>query len=236
MNDKDLLRSDRATRVQTFLLERAEDFAPASKGAALRTELDSILASLATARVGQLRTPVAKETLLDALFTDFKDISRTARAIAIDEPGFRAGDFRFPDDYTEAAATTHANALLQLLADQETDSPEAKTAKAALRAKFIAFEIREDFVGDLQADLAALTERNTSKHSDNQEGVLSTAAIGVLLAQAQSVITRLDTIVRNKYSNHPDTLAAWKSATHVPRAARKRDEGDNTAPPAPPVA
>lgn len=163
-------------------------------------------------------------------------ISRTARAIAIDEPGFRAGDFRFPDDYTEAAATTHANALLQLLADQETDSPEEKTAKAALRAKFIAFEIRADFIEVLQADLAALTERNASKHSDNQEGVLSTAAIGALLGQAQSVITRLDTIVRNKYSNHPDTLAAWKSATHVPRAPRKRDEGDDTPPPAPPVA
>jgi hypothetical protein len=218
MNDRDLRRSDRATRVQTFGLDNAADFTAGSKARGLFTELGGILADLVKARVGQVRTPITKQTLLDALFSDFKDIARTSRAIAIDEPGFPSAAYRFPADYTEATATTHAEALLTLL-----EGPE----KAALCAKFIAFEISADFVEDLRADLQAIRDINNGKISDNLEGVENTAAIDTLLGQAQGIITRLDAIMQNKYGSNPDKLAAWKSASHVERAAKK------TPPPAP---
>ncbi len=214
MNDRDLRRSDRATRVQTFGLDNAAGFLPGTKAAGFFTDLGGILAELIKARVGQIRTPVAKQTLLDALFADFKDIARTARAIALDEPAFPSAAFRFPADYSEATATTHAEALLELLEGAEN---------SALRAKFIAFEISPGFVEDLRADLQAIRDINSGKTSDNLEGVENTAAIDTLLGQAQGIITRLDAIMQNKYNNNPDKLTAWKSASHVERAAKKAE-------------
>jgi hypothetical protein len=128
-----LRRSDRATRVQTFGIANAADFAPGSKATLLFPALDSVLENLLGARVGQLRTPVGKPALLDALFADFKDIARTSRAIALEEPGFSSAAYRFPADYTEAAATTHADSLLTLLEDNTAaggDTPAQLAAKA----------------------------------------------------------------------------------------------------------
>lgn len=40
---------------------------------------------------------------------------------------------------------------------------------AALRARFIAYEVPADFVEDLRSDRNALAACNAVKHSDNQE-------------------------------------------------------------------
>ena len=101
------------------------------------------------------------------------------------------------------------------------DTPAQLTAKAALRAKFIAYELPADFVADLRADRDALDACNSGKHSDNLEGVQSTSAIDTLLSQAQAIITRLDAAIQNKYTRDPDKLAAWKSASRTERAAKK---------------
>ncbi len=227
MNDRDLRRSDRAQRVETFGIDNASDFLPGTKALELFADLRQIIADLVIARVGQLRTPVTKQTLLDALFADFKDIARTSRAIALDEPGFNSAAYRFPANYSEATAVTHAEALLKILENNDKpvseggDTLEQKAAKAALRTKFIGFEITADFVQDLRADLKAIRDINSGKVSDNLEGVENTAAIDTLLSKAQGVITRLDAVMQNKYSRNPDKLIAWKSASHVERAPKK---------------
>lgn len=233
MDDRNIRRFERATRVKTFGRGHTADFAPGSKAAALFLELDSIIDSLTEARVGQLRGPVGKEALIAALSADFKDIARTSRAIALDEPAFPVDAYRHPATSVEAPVTTHADSLLQILEDQADDSPEQKAAKAALRAKFIAYEIAPDFVQDLRADRDALDACNSGKHSDNLEGVENTAAIDTLLGQAQSVITRLDAAIQNKYSRDPDKLAAWKSASHTERPAKKSKTPEPVTPPAP---
>jgi hypothetical protein len=38
----------------------------------------------------------------------------------------------------------------------------------------------------------------------------------------QDIITRLDAVVRNKYSRDPDKLAAWQSASRTERAPKKK--------------
>jgi hypothetical protein len=164
---------------------------------------------------------------------NFKDIARTARAIGLDEPDFPVAAYRHPGKYTEEPITTHADALLKLLEDQPADSPEQTTAKAALRAKFIAYETAADFVEDLRADRAALDACNAAKHSDNHEGVESTSAIDTLLAEAKAIVTRLDAAFLNKYKTNPDKIAAWKSASRIERAPRKAKTPEPPAPPAP---
>lgn len=233
MNDYNIRRLDRATRVKTFGRDHAADFAPGGKAAALFGELDSLITSITGSRVGQLRGPVGKQEVIEALNEDFKDIARTARAIALDEPDFPAAAYRHPATYVETPVATHADALLALLEDQPADSPAQKTAKAALRAKFTAYELPADFVADLRADRDALTACNTGKHSDNQEGVEATAAIDDLLAQAQSVITRLDAAVKNKYARDPEKLAAWKSASHTVKPEKRLQPPVKPTPPAP---
>jgi len=230
MNDRDIRRLDRALRVQTFGRDNATDFAPGSKATALFQELNPIISALAEARVGQLRQPVGKEAIIEALSDDFKDIARTARAILLDEPSFPVALYRHPRTYVETPVATHADALLQLLEDQPTDTPAQLSAKSALRAKFIAYELPADFVDDLRADREALTACNEEKHSDLQGGVESTASIDSLLAQAQTIITRLGAAVKNKYARVPEKLAAWKSASRTERQPKP-----NQPTPTPPV-
>jgi hypothetical protein len=233
MDDENIRRFDRANRVLTFCRDRAADIAPGSKITTLVAALTPLVEQLAAARIGQLRAPVGKPALIEALSIDFKDIARTARAIHLDDPSFPVAAYRHPGTYVETPITTHADALLLLLEDQASDTAEQKTAKAALRARFIAYELPADFVSDLRADRDALAARNDIKYSDNQEGVASTAAIETLLAQAREIIQRLDAAFLNKYRNDPATIAAWKSASRVERAP-KRQQG-SPPPPANPA-
>lgn len=221
MDDRNIRRFERATRVQTFGRDNAADFTPGSRAAALFLELDPVVLALTEARVGQLRGVVGKPVLIDALSLDFKDIARTSRAIKLDDPTFPDDDYRHPATSVEIPATTHADSLLSLLENQAADTPAQLAAKAALRAKFIAYELPADFVADLRADRDALDDCNSGKHSDNLEGVESTSAIDTLLGDAQAIITRLDAAIQNKYSRDPDKLAAWKSASRTERPAKK---------------
>lgn len=230
MDDENIRRFERATRVQTFGRDNAADIAPGSKIALLLTELDPVVAKLTLASVGQLRGPVGKPALIKALNADFKDIARTARSIGLDEPSFPVAAYRHPLTSVESSVTTHADALLLLLEDQPTDTPAELAAKAALRAKFIDYEMPADFVEDLRADRAAIDSCNDAKQSDNHEGVESTAAIDLLLAQSKDIVTRLDAAFLNKYRSNPAKIAAWKAASRVERAPRK-----SVAPPAEPT-
>lgn len=230
MDDHNIRRYQRATRVLTFCRDRADEFTPTSKITTHADALATIIEKLERARVGQLRSPVGKPSLIEALNIDFKDIFRTARAIRLDDPTFPAAAYRHPRTKAETPVATHADALLALLEDQPTDTQAQKTAKAALRARFIDYELPADFVADLRADRDALTQSNQAKHSDNEEGLASTAEIEELLGKASEMVTRLDAAILNKYRNSPSTIAAWKSISRVERAPRKAKPA---APPAP---
>ena len=208
MNDRDIRRENRLIAVQTFGREHAADYPANSKAAALLASLDTLLADLTQAKVGQLRSPVSKETLLDALHLDQRNIARTARAIELAEPGFASSPYRLPDNPAYAAVLTHADALLALLEDKPADTPAQTAAKTALRARFVAYDLPADFVTDLRADIDALRAAFASQRVDNQEGVENTSAIGTLLAQGQVLVTQLDAIMHNKYARQPDVLRA----------------------------
>lgn len=241
MNDHDQNRSERSLRIQTFGLDNTADFDPAGNAAGWFRALDIVILKIAAARVGQLRTPVTKEALLLELVADFKNIARTARSIDQTEPGFLA-PYHVPASRAESELVTHAEALLKLLEDNTApvadggDSPDQLAAKADLRAKFTGYEMAADFVEDLRADREALRVSNSAKTSDNLEGVENTGAIATHLGQAQELITHLDAVMHNKYSRDPDKLRAWKSATHVKRAAKRIKKTDGGTTPPPPAA
>lgn len=220
MNDRDQRRYDRLTRVKTFGLENAADFAAGSKAITHFANVDGLITSLEQAKAGQTPARVSKQTLLDALTLDFQNIARTARAIELKENGF-AAPYRAPDSSTERALSTHADALLRLLEDQPADAAATKTAKAALRARFIAYDLPADFVTNLRADRQAITDANQHNQSEVQGGVENTELIGQLLGRASDEVTELDAIMHNKYTRQPEKLRTWQSASRVERAPQR---------------
>ena len=220
MNDRDQRRYDRLTRVKTFGLDHAADFADGSKAKGHFTVVDGLVLRIDQAKAGQVPARVSKQTLLDALTLDFQNIARTARAIELTENGF-AAPYRLPDNASERAIVTHADALLQILEDQPADSGATKAAKAALRARFVTYELPVDFVADLRADRQAITDANQHNEGEVRGGVENTGLIGQLLGQASSEVTELDAIMHNKYARQPGKLRAWQTASRVERAPQR---------------
>jgi hypothetical protein len=224
MNDRETRRYDMFGRVQTFGLDRAADFAAGSKAKGHFTALTQIIQDLAVERAKQSGgRATAKEVLVEALRLDLRDITRTARAIDREEPGF-ADKFRAPVSDNPRAVLTAAAAMLQEL------------EKPGVPAKFIAYELPADFVQDLKDDLAAIAAADTAMESDDQEGVASTAGVGRLIKAGTGEVAHLDAIIRNKYSRKVEPLRAWESASHVERAPkREKAPGGGPAPVVPPV-
>ena len=220
MNDRDQRRYDRLTRVQTFGRAHAADFDPGAKALTHFTNIEGIILDVGKAKAGQTPARVSKETLLDALTMDFQNIARTARAIELTANGF-AAPYRAPDSFTERAITTHADSLLQRLEDQSGDSAATKQGKAALRARFITYELPDDFVADLRADRQAIAEANQHNQDQNQGGVENTELIGALLGRASDEETELDAIMHNRFARQPEKLRAWQSASRVERGPQR---------------
>jgi hypothetical protein len=91
MNDRDILRHARLDRVNTFGIENHADLPAGCEAITRFANLTTISGKLNGFKVGQVRGPASLQALLDALWLDFKDIARTARAIDLDEPGFIEG-------------------------------------------------------------------------------------------------------------------------------------------------
>ena len=231
MDDRDQRRYDRATRVRTFGQENAADFAPGGKAQTHFANLDRLLLQTDDAKAGQKPNRVSKSTLLGALGLDLQNIARTARRIEEKENGF-AAPYRIPDNTSESAVTIHTDALLLRLEDQPADAAPVKTAKAALRARFIEFELPADFVTHLRADRKAIADANRLNQAETGGGVENTELLGQLLDQINAEIGDLDAIMHNKYTRQPEKLRAWQSASHIERAPQR--EKKPTVPPTPP--
>jgi len=55
----------------------------------------------------------------------------------------------------------------------------------------------------------------------DNEGVESTATIGLLIRDGNKEVKYLNAIMHNKYSRNPEKLRAWKSASHIERAPQR---------------
>jgi hypothetical protein len=242
MNDRDILRHDRLDRVSTFGIENHSDLPPGSEPITRFANVATFSGKLDAYKVGQLRGPASLQALLDALWSDFKDIARTARAIDLDEPGF-AAFYRLPGEPTESSIKAHADSLLARLEDVLTatpsrpaDTPAQLAEKSALRAKFIGKLIPADFVEDLRADRDAIDGKKLANTADNLKGLESTESISLLLIEGGKEVTRLDAMMQNLYRGNPAKLHAWLAASRVERSPKRKkgdgDAADITTPPA----
>jgi hypothetical protein len=222
MDNRETRRYDAFQRIKTFGTDNAADFAPTSTATANFAAITTVVAGLDSAKAGQKPGKnTSKEVLVDDMRLDIQNITRTASAIALEQPGF-ADSFRPPVNDNEGALLTTTDKFLQQFA-----------AQPALVAKFVAHEMNAGFVTHLQADRAAITTAQKQQETTREGGVGSTATVGSLIAQGMKALTTLDAIMHNKYGSNPDKMAAWLTAAHIERDAKRAKQTPAPATPKP---
>ncbi len=214
-------------RVRDFGVARAADFPAGTLGQELFAALTQVVTSLETHATSQTsqrneakKTTASKTAAREALLATLAALQRTARVLALSDPGLE-NSFRLPRKVTDQALLTAARAM---------------AAKAApLSVQFIRHEMPADFVAKLNAQIAALEETITTRVEARSAQVTATASIGQQIEQGLALVQRLEVVVQNKYASEPQTLAAWETARRVTKArtAAAAAGGANTKPSAP---
>ena len=190
--------------------------AVASAVAALSQQAASQMSGRGTARGGSSSKAVARAALRERL----QAISRTARALALDNP--RLDDkFRVPQSNGHQALLSAGRAF-------------ADDAAPLLKA-FIAHDMPATFLTQLNADLQEF-ERAIRDHAVGKDKhIAARAGIDTAIEAGLTAVQRLDAIVANRLHDDPTTLAVWDSARHVERTARAKNGAPSPVPVPPPA-
>lgn len=136
-----------------------------------------------------------------------KHISRTARALAIDNPGLDRL-FSVPDGKNDQKLAAAAREFVR----------EA----AKFQADLTGYGLPTNFVAALTDDIEALEDLLTQGSGSRGDQAEATALIDEKIGTAMDIVRRLDAIARNIYRNNPARLAKWTTARHVRRVGRSK--------------
>jgi hypothetical protein len=216
-------------RVRDFGVARGGDFAAGTLGQELFTSLTQVVTNLeshATQQTSQRneakKSTASKTAAREALLVSLAALQRTARVLALSDPGLE-NSFRLPRKMTDQALLTAARAM-------------AATA-TPLNAQFVRHELPADFLTKLNAQITALEETITNRSDARSAQVTATASIGQMIEQGLALVQRLEVLVQNKYAAETQVLAAWETARRVtrPRTSAAAAGGAGTKPTEPPV-
>ena len=142
----------------------------------------------------------------------------------------------------DALEVIHSVAVAMGLGDrfplpERNDSSLLQVARAAaadalpLKAQFVAHEMPDDFIADLQANITAFQTEITEQGNAVGDHVQAGEAIDEAVDEGVDIVDKLDGIMRAKYADNRAVLAEWMSASHTERAPRK--SAATTPPPHP---
>ena len=222
MNDRQRRRYERGARVRDFAETVKSAFPAGSKGAesaARVKELVEQVAALDASRATNTRAAregtSGKGEAREALRALLSQISRTARAISLDDPAFKER-FRLPGGNPNAQALVSASR--SFLAEA-----------TPLKTQFVEYGMGDDFLEALAAKIADFESHATRQHTGVSARVADAAAIDAALDELDEEITRFDTIARNRLEGNVAALAGLQSARRVERPARAREGGATPA-------
>lgn len=210
MNDNQQRRLDKYEREMAFVADNAVDFPSASPGGkiadAQNTDITLIkqLASEQISAAGSQQIGL-KDEALDEIYLLIRMMSRAADAMEDEIPGVE-DLFPLPRNRSEqnilAAARNFA------------------AAAAPYEAKFIEYDLPTGFLANLQSLItAAETAAINSDKADERTGG-ATGGIKAAMTRCGERSKKLGAIVKNKYVNNPQKLAAWLVASHLERAPK----------------
>ena len=206
-----------ATREFDVLNNRDYDDLPeaAARFAAVRSAIDRLETDFADQISGAAgRAVESKSVIRHAMRRKMVNFARTARALNIDDPGFRRL-FSVPDEDNDQ----------RLLASAREFVEEA----TRFAADFARLGITQAKIDALAADIAQMEAAMNAKASATIQSVGATAGIDEQIDEGMKAEIVLDAIMKNVYADNPVKLTEWKTARHVRRSS---SSGTPTPPPA----
>lgn len=208
-------------RVREFGIVNLADFPAESFAGRLFTQLNDIYADASISAVGQVsKNPrpasARKERARSALRDDIVAIARTAQTI----------DLRRPE-----------LSLTFLPPKKPTDQNLLATARAfaqnaeAFHDEFIQRGLPENFLDDLESDIAAFEQAISGKISMIQSASAALRSLRNATARGMETVRKLDPIVRNTYRGKSHKLHEWQRARTVARVARASSEMEKQSEP-----
>jgi hypothetical protein len=215
MNSDNTRRYEMLKRVCDFGTGHADVFPASSLGGKMFARVTEGVAMLNAHAVTRLSTAAAVHnglrvkteahaTLRDSL----RAISRTARALAIDLPGFDE-KFRVP----------HTNGGQALLSAARAFAQDVRDNGAAFAAHGLPPTFRKDLDSAIRALEAAIRDDAAARDA----AVSARKALDAAMKDALTAIRRLDAIVVNRLRGDRLAIAAWKRARRVSRPSRARN-------------
>lgn len=182
----------------------------AANFAIVRTVISALESYSAAQLSGASGRAVEQKSVLDAAIRrKMKRYSRTARALNIDDAGFRRL-FRIPD----------GNNQQNLIAAAREFVVEARR----FPNEFAGRGIPATLADELEADIDAMEAAIIAKASGKIETVGATAGIDEQIEKGMNAEIILDSIMHNVYFDNPVKLAQWTTARHVKKAPKKKDD------------
>jgi hypothetical protein len=205
-----------------FILDsdNAADFPANSPGRntanALAAVVSEIQAHAAVQMSGAARQQIGiKENLFDDLRKILRKMNRAANALAEDFDGIE-DLFRMPRRRSEQI----------WLATAQTFHDDS----APFESEFQEYDLPATFRADLLALITRInTARTAADTADIQKGG-ATGGIAALVRQAGKLSRKLGAIVKNKFDDNPQKLAAWKIASHLESEPDRKTEGGGNPP------
>ena len=235
MNDRQRNQLNRLINVKQFCVDHTRDFTntPTKPGdakfATAKTALTALIPQItahqstqASGSYGQasMNQAVERQELVDLM----RAVNRTANAIAIDQnqPGIM-DRFRMPPLSNDALLVATGQAFATAITELN------------LAAEFTEHGYEGDIVADLNAEALDVQEAESEQGGALQNRGGATATLPSLLKQGANLVRCLDAVVKNRFRNSPETLGAWKIASHVMSTGGSAPVAPPTPPAPPPV-
>ena len=230
MNDGQVKVAQMGVNAQAFATSKASLFnnktAVDTKFADTKTKLDTAITALGGKEAIQMSGGFgegtgAKSTSRHDLEELLRDANRTAGAIAEEQQKPEIMDrFRMPHGSGDEELKTKARSMAQGILDLGLDAEFAAHGMGPVASTTLltAADAFEDSEGEQGTALAS------------QAG--ATAAIPGFLKQIKGAVKTFDSIFHNVFKGDPETLGAWKTASHVEKVAVKKKKVVNVSMPA----
>ena len=180
----------------------------AAQFAVITTSIETMQNHAATQTSGIGGRAVQQKSVLDAAIRrKMKSISRTARALNINDEGFR-----------RLFSTPNGRSAQKILASAREFVEEATKHQA----DFTRLGMRTSFVEDLTADIADYEQAINDKSGAQGAAVGATAGIDEAVENGMQAANIVSSIMRNVYEDNPVKLADWMRARHVRRSPQKK--------------
>lgn len=220
MPDREENIKDSFVRIREFDDRNKDDYQMFPKAVANFTIIREVIpildAYFAAKTSGARGRAVERKSVISAAMKrKMKAMSKTARALNLDDPSF-SRLFHVPNDKSYARQLASAREFVE----------EGNKHKEAM----IALAMRPTLIDELSADIAAFDLAEDDKANAQSETVGATAGVDATIDRGMSAAKILDAMMKNVYDDDPVKLAEWEQARHIKRAPKRNNNGTPNTP------